>query len=75
MTDQTYGLLLKTTTLDEATPPSVQRSKTHSGSRRPDFRTETDGSPTTHNHRWRTGVGSGRDTRQSLAPEKVPVSH
>ena len=31
-TDQTYGLLLKTPTLDKATPSSIQRSKAHSGS-------------------------------------------
>ena len=49
-TDRTYGLLLKTATLDEATPLSVQRSEAHSGSGRPDSRTENDGPPTAHNH-------------------------
>ena len=74
-TDRTYGLLLKTATLDEATPLSVQRSEAHSGSGRPDSRTENDGPPTAHNHQWRSGVGSGRDTQQSLALEKIPVPH
>ena len=32
MADQTYGLSLKTATLDEATPPSVQRNKAYFGS-------------------------------------------
>jgi len=41
--DWTYGLLLKAATLDEATPSSVQRSKAHFSSRRPDYRTQNGG--------------------------------
>ena len=48
--DQTYGLLPKAATLDEATPPSVQCSKAYSGSGRPDHRTENGRPPTAHNH-------------------------
>ena len=72
--DRTYGLSLKTATLDEATPSSVQRSEAYSSPRRPDHRTESRRPSTTHSHRRRSGVGS-RDTWQSLAPEKIPVSH
>ena len=73
--DRTYGLLLKTATLDEATPSSVQCSEAYSGPGRPNHRTESRRPPTTHSHRWRSGVGSRGDTRQSLALEKIPVSH
>ena len=73
--DWTYGLSLKTATLDEATPSSVQRSKTYSGPRRPDHRTKSGRPPTAHSHRRRSRVGSRGDTRQSLAPEKIPVSY
>jgi len=73
--DRIYGLSFKTATLDKVTLPSVQRSKAYSGSRQPDHRTENNGPPTAHSHRWRSGVGSEGDTRQSLAPEKIPVSH
>jgi len=74
-TDQTHGLLLKTTTPDKVTPSSVQHSKAHSSSGRPDYRPENRGPPAAHSHRQRTRVGSRRDTRQSLAPEKIPVSY
>ena len=73
--DWTYGLLLKTATPDEATPSSVQRSEAYSGSRRPNHRTENGRSPTAHSHQRRSRVGGRRDTRQSLALEKIPVSH
>ena len=74
-TDRTYGLLLKTATPDEATPPSVQRSEAYSSSRRHDYRTKSGGPPTVHSHRWRSRVESKRDTWQSLALEKIPVPH
>ena len=73
--DRIYSLLLKTAILDEATPSSVQRSEAYSGPGRPNYRTENGRLPTAHSHRWRSRVGSRGDTRQSLAPEKIPVSH
>jgi len=38
--DQTYDLLLKAATLDEATPSSIQCSEAYSGSGQPNHRTE-----------------------------------
>ena len=73
--DQTYGLSLKTATLDKATPSSVQCSKAYSSPGRPDHRTENERPPTIHSHRWRSRVGSRGDTQQSLALEKISVSH
>ena len=73
--DWIYGLLLKTAILDEATLSSVQHSEAYSGSRRPDHRTENERPPTAHSHQWRSRVGSRGDTQQSLALEKIPVSH
>ena len=73
--DQTYGLPLKTATLDEATLSSVQHSEAYSSPGRPDHRTENGRPPTVHSHRRRSGVGSRGDTQQSLALEKIPVSH
>ena len=75
MADRTYGLSLKAATLGEATPSSVQHSKAHSGSGRPDYRTQNGGLPTAHSRRWRSRVGSRGNTRQSLASEKIPVPH
>ena len=60
--DWTYGLSLKAATLDEATPSSVQCSKAHSGSRRPDYRTQNGGPPTAYSRRQRSGVGSRGNT-------------
>ena len=74
-TDWTYGLLLKTATPDEATLSSIQRSEAYSGSGQPDYRPENRRPPTAHSYWQRSRVGSRRDTRQSLAPEKIPVSH
>ena len=74
-TDRTYGLSLKTATPDEATPSSVQHSEAYSGSGRPDYMPENGGPPAAHSHRQRSRVGSRRDTRQSLVPEKIPVPH
>ena len=73
--DWTYSLLLKTATLDEATPSSVQRSEAYSGPRRPDHRMENGRLPTAYSYWQRSGVGSRGDTRQLLALEKIPVSH
>ena len=73
--DQTYSLSLKTTTLNKATPSSVQRSEAYSSPRRPNHRTENRRPLTAHSHWWRSEVGSRGDTRQLLAPEKVLVSH
>ena len=75
MADWTYGLSLKTATLDEATPSSVQHSEAYSSPRRPNHRTENGRPPTAHSHQWRSGVGSRGDTQQLLAPEKILVSH
>ena len=60
--DQTYRLSPKAATPDEATPSSVQHSKAHSGSERPDHRMENGRPPTAHSHRQRSGVGSRGDT-------------
>ena len=73
--DWTYGLSLKTATLDEATPSSIQRSEAYSSPGRPDHRIESGRPPTAHSHRRRSGVGSRGDTQQSLALEKIPVFH
>jgi len=48
--DRTYGLLLKTVILDEATPSSVQCSEAYFGFRRPDYRPENRRLSTTHRH-------------------------
>ena len=63
MEDQIYGLSPKATTLDEATPSSVQHSEAHSSSRWPDYRTQNGGPPTTYSHQQRSGVRSGGNTR------------
>ena len=73
--DGTYGLSLKAATLDEATPSGVQHGKAYSSPGWPDYRPEDGRPPTAHSHRQRSRVGSRRDTRQLLAPEKIPVSH
>ena len=73
--DQTYSLLPKATTPDEATPSSVQCSEAHSSSGQPDYRTQNGEPPTTYSYRRRSRVGGGENTRQSLAPEKIPVPH
>jgi len=73
--DWTYGLSLKTTILDKATPSSVQHSEAYFSSGRPNHRTENIRPPIAHSHRWRSGVESRGNTRQSLALEKIPVSH
>ena len=73
--DWTYGLPLETATLNEATPPGVQRSEAYSSPGRPNCRPENGRSPTAHSHRRRSKVGSRGDTRQPLASEKIPVSH
>ena len=73
--DQTYSLLSKATTPDEATPSSVQCSEAHSSFGQPDYRMQNGGPPTTHSHRRRSRIGGGGNTRQSLAPEKIPVPH
>ena len=73
--DQTYGLLLKAVTPDEATLSSVQHSEAYSGSRRPDHRMENGRLPTTHGYWQRSRVEGRRDTQQLLALEKIPVSH
>ena len=73
--DQTYGLSLKAATLDKATPSSIQHGEAYSSPRWPDYRPEDGGPPTAHSYQWRSGVGSRRDTWQSLAPEKILVPH
>ena len=75
MVNWTYGLLLKTPTLDKAIPSSVQCSEAYSSPRRPDYRMENGRPPTTHSHRQRSRVGSRGNTQQSLALEKIPVFH
>ena len=73
--NQTYGLSPKATILDEATSSSVQCSKAHSGSRRPNYRMQNGEPPTAYSHQWRSRVGGGENTQQSLAPEKILVPH
>jgi len=46
MVDQTYGLSLKAATLDGVASSSVQCSKAHSGSKRPNYRMQNRGPPT-----------------------------
>ena len=73
--NRTYSLWPKAATPDKATLSSVQCSKAYSSSGWPDHRTENRRPPTTHSHWRRSGVGSRGDTQQSLASEKIPVSH
>ena len=73
--DWTYGLSLKTTTLDEVASSSIQHSEAYSGSRWPNYRTENRRPSTVHNYQQRSRVGSRRDTWQLLALEKIPVPH
>ena len=73
--DRTYGLSPKAATPDETTLSSVQCSKAYSGSERPNHRVENRRPPTAYSHRRRSGVGNRGDTQQSLALEKILVSH
>ena len=73
MEDWTYRL--SPTTLDEATPSSVQCREAHSGSRWPNYRMQNRGLSTAHSHQRRSRVGSGGNTRQLLALEKIPVPY
>ena len=73
--DQTYSLLLKAATLDEATSSSVQRGEAYSSSGWPNYRPKDRGPPPAHSHRWRSRVGSRRNTWQSLVLEKILVPY
>ena len=71
----TYDLLPKATTLDKATPSSIQRGEAYSSPGWPDYRPEDGGPPTAHSYQRRSRVGGRGNTWQSLAPEKIPVPH
>ena len=69
----TVSLPSQVTSQNEAVAPSVQRCKVICRSRRSDPREETASPATTHCCRQRRRVGSGRNIKQLLAPEEIPV--
>ena len=73
MPSGTVSLPSQVTSRNEAVAPSIQRRKVVRRSRRSDPRKETASPATTHRRRRKRGEGSGRDIKQSLAPEEVPV--